>query len=253
MAQKSLGKKVMLSASELGEKSATFELISSAIRTGSIQEYQAPLRRLGILAKRDGDPQAMLLLGKVLYGQRGDSEALSWFQKATRPPTGTLEFNGASEALVQEGRILLSRKDHSGARKAFLKAALELDDPTAYFYLSKLEEFGSPKQEVYLTKASTSGIPEAWHNLGAIELARDTGKAISGMKDYGMAREWFLVAASDGFGLSMLNLALMHKSVGEVEEGLEWLEKAEELVEVADEARSLKRQWTSEQVRESDS
>lgn len=241
--QKSLGKKVMLSASALGEKSATFELISSAIRTGSIQEYDGPLRHLGVLAKKENDPQAMLLLGKVLYGQNSDNEALEWFQKGTRPPTGHLEWNGAAEALVQEGRILLAKKAPLGARKAFEKAALELDDPTGYFYLSEMEEFGSEKQQTYLMKASSAGILEAWHNLGAIELGKRRVQPIKRMSDYGLAREWFLVAASDGFGLSMLNLAVMHRSVEDIDGASRWLEKAMKVDEVAMEARRLRKEW----------
>lgn len=236
----------MLSASALGEKSATFELITSAIRTGSIKEYDAPLRRLGVLAKKEHDPQAMLLLGKVLYGQNGDKEALEWFQRATRPPTGYLEWDGAAEALVQEGRILLTKKATLGAREAFEKAAFELDDPTGYFYLSKMEEFGSQKQEIYLMKASSAGILEAWHNLGAIELGKRRGQPIKRMSDYGLAREWFFVAASDGFGLSMLNLAVMHRSVEDINGALEWLEKAMEVDEVAVEAKRLQREWTED-------
>lgn len=233
----------MLSASALGEKSATFELISSAIRTGSIQEYDGPLRHLGVLAKKENDPQAMLLLGKVLYGQNSDNEALEWFQKGTRPPTGHLEWNGAAEALVQEGRILLAKKAPLGARKAFEKAALELDDPTGYFYLSEMEEFGSEKQQTYLMKASSAGILEAWHNLGAIELGKRRVQPIKRMSDYGLAREWFLVAASDGFGLSMLNLAVMHRSVEDIDGASRWLEKAMKVDEVAMEARRLRKEW----------
>jgi tetratricopeptide (TPR) repeat protein len=243
LAQKSLGKRLMISACELGERSATYELVASALRTGNLKEYDGSIRRLAMLANKENDPRAMLLLGKALYGQGGNRESLSWFQKATRPPTGSLNFDGAAEALVQEGRILLSRNEALAARDAFSKAAFELDDPTAYFYLSQFEDTGSKEQEVYLMKASTAGITEAWHNLGSLELAKDTKRIIKKMEDYGVAREWFLVAASEGFGLSMLNLAVMHKAVGEIEEGLEWLERAEETEGVEEEARRLKSEW----------
>jgi tetratricopeptide (TPR) repeat protein len=243
--QKALAKSVMLAASELGEKGATFEIISTALRSGVLHDYHAPLQRLGILAKKDNDPQAMTLLGKVLMAQRREKEALEWFWRATRPPNGGLEFDGAGEALVNEGRILSQRNEREAAKAAFEKAALELDDPSAYFYLAQLQEPGSLNQEVYLLKAASSGVIEAWHNLGALELEKinKEGKKPASLADYGMAREWFQVAAADGFGLSILNMAMICKAVGQMDEALNWLEKAEGADEVSVQARTLKRQW----------
>lgn len=245
--QRRLARQLMLSASKLGQVEATFTLIESAIRSKSIDSavYIEPLKRLGILAKEDGDRQAMVLLGKLLLAEQREREALNWFRKASQGPAESLDFEGAGEALVNEGRILLSWKDNEGAATAFRKAAVELDEPSAYFYLSKLEEPDSSQQQVYLLKAASSGIVEAWHNLGSLELARfEKQPRKSGtIKDYGMAREWFQVAAADGFGLSMLNLALICKAGGEPDAGLKWLDKAEELPEVREQARSIRAQW----------
>lgn len=249
-AQQSFAKRVMLTASALGNNSSTFEIISSAIRLGKLHEYPAPLQRVGILAKKNNDPQAWTLLGQVYLARRANSEALDCFRKATRPPTGGLGFYGAGDALVNEGRILLGLNDKDGAKAAFEKAALELDDPSAYFYLSKHQEPGSKKEQVYLLKAASSGIAEAWHNLGARELEKQKGAPTKPAKveDFGMAYEWFQVAATDGFGLSMLNLALMCKSVGNIEEGLKWLAKAEDNVEVRDQATLIRSQFQSGKV-----
>jgi len=242
--QRVLAKSIMMAASELGEKAATFEIISTALRAGVLNYYQAPLQRLGILAKEDNDPQAMTLLGKVLMAERRDKEALDWFRKATRPPTGGLDFDGSGEALVNEGRILFQRNEKERAKAAFEKAALELDDPFAYFYLAQLQEPGSSNQQVYLLKAASSGVIEAWHNLGALELEKinKQGGKPSSLADYGMAREWFQVAAADGFGLSMLNMAMMCKAVGQMDEASKWLEKAENIDKVRDQAKALKGQ-----------
>ncbi|CZR61616.1 uncharacterized protein PAC_11513 [Phialocephala subalpina] len=250
-AQLILAKKVMLTASALGDKPATLEIVSEALRTGKLDDYTAPLQQLGLLAKKDNDPQALTLLGKVYYVRRSNKEALECFRKATRPPTGSLDFDGAGDALVFEGQILLASNDKDGAKAAFEKAAKELDEPAAYFYLSKLQEPGSSQEQVYLLKAASSGITEAWHNLGALELAKQKGsrtKKSATLADFGMASEWFQVAAADGFGLSMLNLALMCKSVGKIEEGMKWLEKAEENVEVRDQARAIKSQFHNDKV-----
>ncbi len=241
----------MLSASNLGEKSATFDVISSAISAGVLRDYPAPLQRLGILAKKDNDPQAMTLLGKVLFKQRGEKEALEWFRKATRPPTGSLDFQGAGEALVHEGRILLGWNDRERAESAFRKAALELDDPSAYFYLSQLQEPGSPDQEVYLLKAASSGVLEAWHNLGALELAKIEQRPLKEgqTREYGMAKEWFEVAAADGYGLSMLNLASIYRAMGQEEAAWRWLEKAEGIPDVRGQAGSMRGQWRGASIK----
>jgi TPR repeat protein len=231
----------MLSASELGEESATFYIISSALRTGVLKDYASPLKRLGTLAKA-GNPRAMALLGKFLLTQNKENEALDWIRRATRGPAG-LDFEDASEALVSEGQILKSRGDVEGAQAAFRTAALELDNPTAYFYLSQLEERNSRQQEVYLLKAASSGILEAWHNLGAIELARLRAASAGPVREFGMAKEWFQVAAADGFGPSMLNLAQICKAEGQAEEGMRWLEKAEKLPEVKEQALKMMDDW----------
>jgi tetratricopeptide (TPR) repeat protein len=248
-AQQTLAKKLALSASEMGEKTATFELVQTAINQSRLHEYQAPLQRLGLLAKKENDVEAMALLGKALFSQQKEKEALEWLQKATRPPTGSLEFDGSGDALVYEGRILSKTGDKERAEGAFKKAALDLDEPSAYFYLSQLQEPGSQTQEVYLLKAASSGILEAWHNLGALELAKieKQEKKPTSLADYGMAREWFQVAAADGFGLSMLNMALMCKAVGQDEVGLAWLDKAKVVPEVREQAKSLRSQWADSQ------
>lgn len=250
-AQLTLAKKVMFTASALGDKPATLEIVSEALRNGKLNDITAPLQRLSILAKKHNDPQALTLLGKVYHARRSTKEALECFRTATRPPNGSLEFDGAGEALVHEGQALLALNDKDGAKVAFERAALELDDPSAYFYLSRLQESGSAKEQVYLLKAASSGIMEAYHNLGALEMAKQKDgrtKRPTTLADFGMAYEWFQVAAADGFGLSMLNLALMCKSVGKIEEGIKWLKKAEENVEVRDQARAIKSQFHNDNV-----
>jgi TPR repeat protein len=235
----------MVTASSLGEKSATYELIEAAIakETLHLSEFAAPLKRLGLLAKQDQDPQAMALLGRVMLGLAKDEEALKWFRKATQSGH---DFDGAAQALVQEGRILLAQRDKDGAEKAFREAALKLDDPSGYFYLSQLQEKGSLQEEVYLMKAASSGIVEACHNVGSLELQK--AKRKGPMPDYRMAIEWFKVAAAGGFGPSILNLALICKIIGREEEGLKWLERAESMSGIREEAQRVRDQWKSSKI-----
>jgi TPR repeat protein len=248
--QKVLARHLMLSASTLGHAPATYKLIVSAMQKGALSPstHSVLLQRLGVLAKKDTDPNAMALLGKVLLSQNKTPEALRWFQKAT---STSLAFESAGEALVNQGRILLDN-DKEQAREAFSRAALELDDPAGYFYLSKLCAPNSPEHLVYLLKAASSGIVEACHNLGALELAdlekKKMGVQPTAADDYGMAIEWFQLAAAQGFGMSMLNLAIVFKAIGQVEEGLRWLEKAETVAEVRNHAESVRAQWTKEKI-----
>lgn len=228
--QKLLGKNLMYAASAMGEKSAAFSIVANAIRSGRTAdpEIRGPLQQVKLLANKENDPQAMTLLAQVLYSQRAESEALEWFTRAT--VGGDLDFHGAGEALVAKGRILQSRGFTKGATDAFKQAALELEYPPAYFHLSQMEPAGSKDHEVYLLKAAMSGVLEACHNLGALELSKIEKRAETptSIKDYGMAWEWFQVAAADGFRLSMLNLALMYSVVGQEEEALRWEKRADE-------------------------
>ncbi|KAI1003275.1 hypothetical protein K3495_g4934 [Podosphaera aphanis] len=222
----------------MGEKSATFEIISAALRMNVISSFKKSFVHLERLAE-DGDQQAMMLLGKVFFHTKTEKDALPWLHKATHPPTGNLEFDGAGEALVIEGRILSKLGNISGAQALFEKAAKQLNDPVAYFYLSQMEENGSTSQIDYLLQAASMGVTEAFHNLGVIELQKlqETSSPLTKVDDYGMALEWFLVAARDRFRPSVLNLANIYKMTGQMREAEEWLKIAEEIPGLSNQVR----------------
>jgi tetratricopeptide (TPR) repeat protein len=144
--QRHLARRVMLSASELGDESATIDLVSSGLRKGKLNLYAAPLKRLEILAK-EGKPRSMTLLGRIAAARGEDREALKWFRTVFQE-TENLDIEEAGEALVCEGQIL-KKTNLKEAEATFRKAALELDNPSAYFNLSQLEEEGSAQQKVY--------------------------------------------------------------------------------------------------------
>lgn len=239
----------MLSASTKGDKIATFEIITSALQSNMIHNYQEVLSRLKKIASNEGDQQAMMLLGKVLfYAYQSYAEALSWVRKANYPPTGNHQFDGAGESLVLEGLILQKIGDIQSAKIAFERAAKELDEPEAYFYLSQMEENSSVIQQNYLLKAATAGITEAWYNLGVIKLNKIMKKnpELKTLEDFDIASEWFLVAAFDGNGPSMINLAIMCKMVRDWNQAFEWLEKARSIPSVSAESRKLWQEWKEE-------
>lgn len=230
----------MLTASELGDDVAAMALVSSGIKNGSLRDYEQPLRRLEIMAK-EGNRRAMSMLGRIAAAGRRNSEALGWFQKATHGPSG-LDFEEAREALVCEGQLLM-KTNVKEAEAVFRKAAREFDDPSAYFYLSELEEKGSSNQVVYLLKAASSGIIEAAHELGSIEYSKSMVPIGDSPPNYAMAREWFELAATGEYGPSILKLAQICRDSGETDEGLKWLEKAKELGDVRKQALVMKDSW----------
>lgn len=246
----------MFSASSLGENSATIELVESAFHHKKLNnpEVVAPLQRLTLLAKQ-GNPSAMILLGKVLLVQGKENEALKWCREASSFGQ-TQDFDGAGEALCTEGGILFNRNDKAGAEAAWRRASLEFDEPWAYFYLSQFQP--KEERERSLLKAAASGVAPAAYDLGIVELDKVKAKPrrSSGMEkmnegpkrtvrsnELWMAREWFEIAAAGGMSKSMLHLALVNKAVGLREKGLEWLEKAEKMPELKEAARQTRLSW----------
>lgn len=230
----------MLSASALGDESATIDLVSSGIRSGKMSDYALPLKRLGAMAE-EGKPQAMRLLGRLAASQGNDAEALEWFRKATQE-SAQMDFEDAGEALVTEGQIL-QKSNRRDAEAAFRKAALEFDNPSAYLHLALLQKEDSPEREIYLLKAASSGVIEAAYQLGCAEVSKAKATGDNPPPSHGMAREWFQIAAADGHGPSMLSLAQISKDIGESHEGLQWLEKAKKVKGVREQALKMEEGW----------
>jgi TPR repeat protein len=223
-----------------------------AFRSGELDAhpYRSILQNLGILAKKERNPQAAALLGEILISQGREKEALSTLRDVVSAPNANKEaLDRTGEACAVLGQILIRKGEREEAEKVLRKGALEFDNASSYFYLSNLQAEGTEEKIMYLEKAAASGITEACHNLGVIELDKlqkeiEERKSIGEreekeMKDYGLAREWFRVAAEGGFGLSMLNLVTICRAEGRVEEGEEWLRRAGRMPELKEEALKL--------------
>lgn len=110
------------------------------------------------------------------------------------------------------------------------------DNPNAYYQLAMLDP-PSPLQEKYLLKAAASGVIEAAHNL-AVYNHQHTSPP-----DLPMAKEWYTLAATQGFALSQVNLATVLMKEGKTSEATQWLIRAErEPGEVGKWAKELKRE-----------
>jgi len=168
----------------------------------------------------------MVTMGNYLMSQQRYEAAIKMFTDATE---GELDFDSASEALFSMGNIHLLLQNKNAAMASFQRYALECGNPKAFYYFATTENDGTDDQIAYYSQAAQSGILEACHKLGVVELAKiekRAGKPRT-ILDYGMAREWFQLAATDEFVPSMLNIAIICKAVGETQTGLAWLKNAE--------------------------
>jgi TPR repeat protein len=222
-----LAHRVMMSASEMGYEPATLDLVARGLGSGRFRLYEKPLRHIKSMADR-GNPRALILLGRVMSARGRDEEALELIRKAMQGPAG-LDFDGAGDALLYTGQLLM-KKDKGQAEAALRKAALEYDDPTAYYYLAEMEKEGSLNRIIYYMKAASSGILQAAHKLGTIEMSKAVEAAKGkGSPDYRMAREWFQIAADGQYRESILSMAEICKDTGESDQEQQWLQKARDL------------------------
>lgn len=168
-----IAKRLFFSASALNEPIATLQIVSEAVQNGTVAKPELinPLQRLSTLAKTDNNASAMILLAQILESQGKIDKAVTYYEQITndkgKADRSAAEVEGTvAQAWLALGRIRSSNEDLQGAEAALKKAALEYDDPTAYFYLAR---FCDPKSNEYLLynlKAASSGVREAAHNLG---------------------------------------------------------------------------------------
>lgn len=94
--------------------------------------------------------------------------------------------------------------------------------------------------ETHLLKAAASGVIEAAHNLGVYYQSKSP-------LNLAFAREWYTLAATEGFAPSQVNLAIMLRDEGKQAAACEWLTKAQgEQGELGVDAERLKREIEAE-------
>jgi len=286
-----IAKRLLFSASALHEPIATLQIVSKAFQDGALAkpELANPLQRLTTLAKIDKNASAMILLAQILESQGKIDKALAYYEQIANDEGktygATAEVQGTvAQAWLALGRIRTSNEDSTGAEAAWKKAALEYDEPTAYFYLARFRDPKSDDYLLYNLKAASSGVREAAHNLGDFYLrqskqtkfedSKDVTSGLSGSKDQQpnpssdlshispaklpqgahsqekrkLAREWFNVAAYAGFAPSQVNLALLLRADGCFDEGLTWLKRAEKHPDFGAEVDRLKESWWRKDV-----
>jgi len=246
----------MVDAAGLGEPLAASELVEAAIRTNSFghPDFPGHLQMLKTMADgtNSSGQRAMATLGNYFMSQQKYKEAMRLLTDATDWATDLQYF---AQAFLNMGKIHLIWKDKDAAHIAFMKSARASNRESLY-YLAAAAEDGTDNQKEAYEVAALGGIHEASHNLGDVELEmiESRPEKPKTMIDYGMAREWFQVAATSNFVPSMLNMALICKSVGEKESGIAWLENAEKWLEkkpspeLQDRAKQIRKNWSSQEV-----
>lgn len=238
--QKTIARRLILTASSLGHAPATLNLIDSSLRNSTSSFPSKPdhailLRQLDLLIEK-GNLDAMVIRARISGSQGKQREAMSWYGKAINTPQG-LEFDSAAYALTQIGDVFLAGGKKEQAREVYEESALKLDDPYGYFRLAGFLKYDSTESErftksTYLTKAAMSGIAEAAHGVGLMELMtfenwHENEKSVTmgrDTEDYGLAREWFEVAAAGGHAPAMINMMLISKNTHNAQE---WAAKCE--------------------------
>ena len=278
-----VARRLVIAASYLHDSAATLQLISEAIRTSNLThpDIVGARMHLEILVKKDKNPAAMVLLGKIRETQGKPSEALSLYESAANADshtyTGAEAVEGSTaEAWANVSRLKVRLGDMKGAKAAIEKAALQYDDPMAYYYLAtNFRAQESTDYPMYLMKAAASGVVEAAQVLGAyyhtkwkadayVSLPEEgennsaDGTIMTGITSQlqgdsvsqrkiaeirGLATEWFAVAAEAGLPYSQISLAILLRSGGLVEKGMEWLNRAEHSVEWVDAVIALRESW----------
>lgn len=194
-----IAKRMLVEASVAGDANATLRLLASIhstqamsansiVRTMQSSDLRIVRMQLEHLAYKDGNPDAMVLLGQLLEREGKDKEPFELYHaaidaiKAQRKDMNASgdELPGMYEGTTPQrhdpllipaawtalGNLLLHRRgDLKGAKDVFTVGALKADDPLAYFYLAELEDKHSAPWLEYTTKAAASGHPDAAYNL----------------------------------------------------------------------------------------
>ena len=242
--QRVLARRLLHSASNLGDPGATIQLVSQALRNARLQhpDLTLPLRHLSWLAKTGESRPARVLQGQILESRGDESGALRLYQDGADEEEDKAGDNGRADACLALGLLHRRRGNAPAATAAFQKGAA-LDDPVAYFHLAAAFPLGSPEYHLYTIKAAASGVPAAAHRLAVLYHHGDAALVDEPSRG-AMAKEWYTLAAGDDWTPSKVGLALLLREEGKTDEGLAWLERAEGDEKVEKEISRLKGQWS---------
>ena len=232
-------------------------VVQQAVERGDLERPATAiaLSQLEKLAS-DNDIEALVILGQVrelkpkMQGNGAlDAQSLYervWTSSKTAPWNDDRSPKvGLCEALISLARLAYASQEFADVKKYLKAAALDFDDREALFLLSNhVTSINSQVWDNYMLKAAASGHLHAAHCLGVHYLAQslnilprnsvsimlsgkaDSVKAISHLQT--LAIEWFTIAASappkkPNLPSSHVLLAILLRSQGKHDEGLQWL------------------------------
>ena len=179
-----VARKLFLAASRMQDEMATTALIDTALRYPystflAKPEFRLPRLHLEMMAASES-PAALCLHARVLELEGGnDRKALSMLENAVTTGGEKQEDEGLKailgEAWCAIARIQKKLGMEKQALEAMKTAALEYDQPSAYFALAKQsKQMGKEegKHDEWLIKAAISGVAEAAFEVGKEYLQR---------------------------------------------------------------------------------
>ncbi|KAF2803610.1 uncharacterized protein BDZ99DRAFT_167785 [Mytilinidion resinicola] len=191
------GRRMILECSEAKDPLATLTILG-CVRAREKWALDIPKidiasarRHLQTLAYEDQNPDAMILVGLDLRAKRNDAAARVLFEKAMRKVSEgeMLDVNSGTTGdklpfkvdnvrghdllpipapWIALGNLLLEQAepDLEAAKAVFYTGATKADDPLAYFYLAECGDMYSDEWLEYMTKAASSGHPDAMFHMG---------------------------------------------------------------------------------------
>lgn len=279
---------LLSAASELQDPSSTLIILKTALIYGS----KMPLARLQHMKQMVSGKNyaALYVQGQIYEAEKNDSLALKMYMESLS--SAAEGYPGAEAFDITLGEVWLgiyrskSRKnDNEGAHTAIKRAALEYDEPYAYYVLARdYTPQTSKEYEIYMLKAAASGEMRAADALGNHYLEQSQGiqlyfskesldnlvKKLAGeareAKDSGTAsqrspsaanksrsglnsaREWFNLGAEAEIASSQVHLAVILRNEGKSGEGFNWLEKARTKKGWPNTITWLEKHWKSDNV-----
>lgn len=258
--------KLFSAASELQDPSGTLITRKIALKYGRPVPW-ACLQHLKQMVT-EKNYAALYVQGQICEAEKQDSLALKMYTESLS--SAAEGYPGAEAYDITLGEVWLGiyrlkckRMDSEGAHMAIKRAALEYDEPFAYYVLARdYTPQTTNEYQNYMLKAAASGEMSAADALGSFYLGQSQGtqsyfskeslkKLIEKLareareaKDLGTAsqrprssfdnthhglesaREWFNLGAEAKISSSQLHLAVILRYEGKSGEGLNWLEKA---------------------------
>ncbi|KFY27210.1 hypothetical protein V493_03642 [Pseudogymnoascus sp. VKM F-4281 (FW-2241)] len=194
-----MGENMMVCAAVLGDLNSIVAVLNKALRNDGQLHHPGlliPMTKLKFYANQ-GNPEAMVMYGRILDRQKKHGEAAVMFQKVAETPRDGSVDAEIGNALIQQGNLYYRNGKKEDARMNFKKAALEFDNPEGYYKLAFIMPDEDPLKETYLLKAAASRIREAVVELAALYNRTAELHASSGERQQArlLADEWQKLAA----------------------------------------------------------